>query len=616
MVEDAEDEYALYDDFADLTEEQFAQIDAAIAPALASTSKTIAHLQVELEEELEETGTITPLSSTSSSEASSSLQKTKPITPLQQFRKSQILSVTDLVSPAWCEVQFDYGLRQQRHRKLQYRPPSFVTEHGKEIVVDQVIAAKSDVIKKKGTTVHKELEREIRPEEIKVKTQTEEERWGLRIINMIDCVDSLLLLGCAREIPVFGFVEGTVVLGVIDEITYSAASPTVQSHEKKRGMQSSPTTPQKTKRIRRSPSPSQSRITSFMSPSKTPIAETPVPDQSSSWNTLSTSFSLHLIDTKTRRKNSLPCEEDTWSSKLQLMLYHRMLAKLMSTQAPFDFSLLWNLLDLDDLLPFSDSFLTQTLLTPESNCLRHLIDLWRLAVSRLNGAKIHSTLQLIYRLQPKQQQKSKRHQNHNDPTRQVTSSREEIEVAKAIEASLQDVQLKMSNQTQLVEALAQSITDPEAGSLVNEQEKISTIDPGLLWALEQSLLTHLHDSGLESSSEFINYSRRCLAELCIAHNEGSSSKDVDCDIATQYQTKQTHHSDIIGTKEFEYNSQALDEYLLDVMKWWNGERKPRGVSLEQSGRCFSCEYRTGCEWREEKAREIEDGLALRKKVAN
>ncbi|KAJ3763142.1 exonuclease V [Lentinula raphanica] len=544
MVEDAEDEYALYDDFADLTEEQFAQIDAAIAPALASTSKTIAHLQVELEEELEETGTITPLSSTSSSEASSSLQKTKPITPLQQFRKSQILSVTDLVSPAWCEVQFDYGLRQQRHRKLQYRPPSFVTEHGKEIVVDQVIAAKSDVIKKKGTTVHKELEREIRPEEIKVKTQTEEERWGLRIINMIDCVDSLLLLGCAREIPVFGFVEGTIVLGVI------------------RGMQSSPTTPQKLKRIRRSPSPSQSRITSFMSPTITPIAETPVPDHPSSSNTLSTSFSLHLIDTKTRRKNSLPREEDTWSSKLQLMLYHRMLAKLMSTQAPFDFSLLWNLLDLDDTLPFSDSFLTQTLLTPESNCLRHLIDLWRLAVSRLEGANIHPTLQLIYRLQPKQQQRSKKHQNHNDPACQVTSSREEIEVAKAIEAT---------------------------GSLVNEQEKNSTIDPGLLWALEQSLLTHLHDSGLESSN---------------------------CDIATQYQTKQTHHSDIIGTKEFEYNSQALDEYLLDVMKWWNGERKPRGVSLEQSGRCFSCEYRTGCEWREEKARAIEDGLALRKKVAN
>ncbi|KAJ3721826.1 exonuclease V [Lentinula raphanica] len=592
MVEDAEDEYALYDDFADLTEEQFAQIDAAIAPALASTSKTIAHVQVELEEELEETGTITPLSSTSSSEASSLLQKTKPITPLQQFRKSQILSVTDLVSPAWCEVQFDYGLRQQRHRKLQYRPPSFVTEHGKEIVVDQVIAAKSD-------TVHKELEREIRPEEIKVKTQTEEERWGLRIINMIDCVDSLLLLGCAREIPVFGFVEGTIVLGVIDEITYSAASPTMQSHEKKRGMQSSPTTPQKLKRIRRSPSPSQSRITSFMSPTITPIAETPVPDHPSSSNTLSTSFSLHLIDTKTRRKNSLPREEDTWSSKLQLMLYHRMLAKLMSTQAPFDFSLLWNLLDLDDTLPFSDSFLTQTLLTPESNCLRHLIDLWRLAVSRLEGADIHPTLQLIYRLQPKQQQRSKKHQNHNDPACQVTSSREEIEVAKAIEASLQDVQLKMSNQTQLVEPLAQGITNLEAGSLVNEQEN-STIDPGLLWALEQSLLTHLHDSGLESST----------------HNEGSSSKDVDCDIATQYQTKQTHHSDIIGTKEFEYNSQALDEYLLDVMKWWNGERKPRGVSLEQSGRCFSCEYRTGCEWREEKAREIEDGLALRKKVAN
>lgn len=101
-----------------------------------------------------------------------------------------------------------------RHRRLKDRPASFVTEKGKEIFVDTNTAASSDKVKRKGVSVHKKLEREIRPEEIKVTVATEEERWGLRyanipislshhvssaprLINMIDCIDSLLLLGCA-----------------------------------------------------------------------------------------------------------------------------------------------------------------------------------------------------------------------------------------------------------------------------------------------------------------------------------------------------------------------------------------------------------------------------------
>lgn len=84
--------------------------------------------------------------------------------PLQQFRswKGGILSVTDLVGPSWsvhptrlsahsvhliwsrCELQFDYALRQQRHRKLADRPASFVTAEGKTIHVAQDLASQND----------------------------------------------------------------------------------------------------------------------------------------------------------------------------------------------------------------------------------------------------------------------------------------------------------------------------------------------------------------------------------------------------------------------------------------------------------------------------------------
>ncbi|KAJ3922231.1 exonuclease V [Lentinula edodes] len=500
-----EDEYDLFDDFSDLTEEQLAQIDAATSSASASTPKSIPHVQVELEGT--DISTETP-------------NESERVSPLQQFRKNNILSVTDLVSPSWCEVQFDYGLRQLRHRKLKDRPASFVTDQGKEIIVDKGVAAKSDATKKKGVSVHKRLEREIRPEEIKVQVTTEEERWGLRYNNF----------PASRETPVFGLIEGNIVVGIIP------------------------------KRTRRSPSPSQSRITSFLSPAKASITLSTLDPPSSSSNHHSPP-TLHLIDTKTRRTNSLPGDEDTLPSRFQLMLYHRMLTKLMATTDAFDFSSFWQKLKLDDVASFSHTFLAQTLLTSETNCLHHLTDLWHIAVSRLNGAKIDSTLQLVYRLQPNRQRSFRKSQKGS-----FTSSREEIEIAKAIE-----------------DTLAHSVTDPEVGSSVTEQEKNFVDDPELLWALEQSLLTRLKHNGLDST-----------------------------DNATQHQSFGNHHSDIIGTKEFEFDAKCLDEYLEDILKWWNGDRKPRGVSLEQSGRCFSCEYRFGCEWREKKAREVEEGLKLRR----
>ncbi|KAJ3851825.1 exonuclease V [Lentinula lateritia] len=588
-----EDEYGLFDDFSDLTEEQLAQIDAATSSASASTPKNIPHVQVELEET-----DILPETCNEPNSDADRPNKSDRVSPLQQFRKNNILSVTDLVSPSWCEVQFDYGLRQLRHRKLKDRPASFVTEQGKEIVVDKGVAAKSDATKKNGVSVHKKLEREIRPEEIKVQVTTEEERWGLRIINMIDCIDSLLLLGCAREIPVFGLIEGNIVVGIIDEITFSQASPSSPNYDKKRGLQSSPSTPQKPKRTRRSPSPSQSRITSFLSPAKASITLSNVDPPSSSRNHHSPP-TLHLIDTKTRRTNSLPGDEDTLPSRFQLMLYHRMLTKLMATTDAFDYPSFWQKQELDDVASFSHTFLAQTLLTSETNCLRHLTDLWHIAVSRLNGAKIDSTLQLVYRLQPIRQRSFRKSQKES-----FTSSPEEIEIAKAIEASMRDFQLKSKDERQFSQALAHSVTDPEVGSSVTEQEKNPVDDPELLWALEQSLLTHLNDNGLDSTVEL-------WTELLAAQSQNIQSPP-PIDNAAQHKSFANHHSDIIGTKEFEFDAKCLDEYLEDILKWWNGDRKPRGVSLEQSGRCFSCEYRFGCEWREQKAREVEEGLKLQR----
>ncbi|KIK70602.1 hypothetical protein GYMLUDRAFT_65823 [Collybiopsis luxurians FD-317 M1] len=538
---DVEDEYAMYDDFSDLTEEQLAQLDAASSSALAPASsslKTISHVQIELE------------GSPSAGNDNSSLQDVEStlaeqVSPLQQFRRN-ILSVTDLVSPAWCEVQFNYGLLSQRHRRLKDRPASFVTEQGTEIFVDKVIAAAADKTMKKGKSVHKRLEREIRPEEIQVQITTEEERWGLRVINMIDCIDSLLLLGCAREMPVFGVIEGNIVLGVIDEVVF-----TPDIVQKKRQLQSPLCTPQKPKRIRTSSS--QLPITKFFSSD----THTSLP--------INRSGTLHLIDTKTRRNNSLPRDEDAYSSRLQLMLYHRMFSYLIGSS--FDFPSFWVKLGLDATAPFSQKFLAQTFLAQEGECLNKLANLWLDKISQLNGAEIDSTLQLVYRSQS-QHSRRRRKDDHSLPG----SSREEIEIARAVEASLRDVQMMRKDE--------KKNPGREAGNLMK--------DPELLLAIEQSSIPRPIGPGFDAQA----------AKLLGQYDQKP--------VVDSRQVGTSQQTDIIGTKEFQVDYKLLDEYLSDIMQWWNGKRKPRGVSLEHSGRCFTCEYRTGCEWREQKAKEIED----------
>ncbi|KAF5366932.1 hypothetical protein D9757_010842 [Collybiopsis confluens] len=520
-----EDEYDLYDHFSDLTKEQLAELDVASSSA-PSSSKTIPRVRVEIED---------PEASNS---AMADNQKPSIIgSPLRQFRPNNVISVTDLVSPAWCEVQFDYGLRQKRHRRLPDRPASFTTEQGTEIFVDKVVAAAADQNMKRGKSVHKRLEREIQPEQVQVQISTEEERWGLRyiniflhlylanityrIINMIDCVELLLLSGCAREMPVFGIVKGNVVLGIIDEVVLD--QPTTRI---KRELKSPPSTPQKPKRAR--VSPSQLPITTFLSSSSVPLSS----------DTFITPYSFHLIDTKTRRNSSLPREEDALSSRLQLMMYHRMLANLIASSTPFDFNSFWRKLGLDEAAPFSPKFLAQTLLTRDEQCLKKLTQLWFRKTSQLRGIQLSSTLQLIYRSQTKY--RGRRQKNQHLP---VISSKEEQDIATAVAASLRDVQM------------LPKVNQADAGGSVVEQKAGSSIeDPEVQREIEQSLLSRLDDAGLN-----------------LDYNQDD----------TRPQT------DIIGTREFEVDHALLDNYLLDIMRWWNGERKPRGVSLEQSGRCLS-----------------------------
>jgi exonuclease V len=110
-------------------------------------------------------------------------------------------SATDLSAPAWCFLQYDYGLRGSRNLPLALRPLSFVSARGREIKPDVKQAETNAKIMEAGTEVHKKLEREIHPVQIRVEVDTKEERYGLRILNMVASIEALIHLGICVSLP-------------------------------------------------------------------------------------------------------------------------------------------------------------------------------------------------------------------------------------------------------------------------------------------------------------------------------------------------------------------------------------------------------------------------------
>lgn len=312
--------------------------------------------------------------------------------------------------------RYDYGLRQGRSRPLQTRSSSFISASGKEIVVDQDVAAKNDEILRLGKAVHKKLEEEIPRAEIAVDTETREERWGLRLINTLSWLPKFSTNEpVVREMEVFGIICNQVVVGVVDELVKLPQDSHVNSQCK-----------------------------------------------------------LRLIDTKTRNTSSLPSDDDALPSRIQLMIYKTLLDSLLNISQPFDFLSFWERLGLDAGKTFSDRFIQQAaeiLHDVEDlsrlSCLFDLGQHWVDTIRQLQLPVVDSTLQLIYR-----------------------------------------------------------------------------------------------------------------------HRVSEAT---------------------IGTKEFTSDDLFLTVYLEKIMEWWRGERKPQGVAVQHCGRCYTCEYKPDCEWREEQALELAKG---------
>ncbi|XP_070116436.1 exonuclease V isoform X1 [Equus caballus] len=117
--------------------------------------------------------------------------------PMERFHLNY-LYVTDLSTQNWCEQQMIYG---------------------KE-VPDFLVPEKAAVLDT-GASIH--LARELEVHDLRtVPITTKEDAWAVKFLNMLLMIPTLQSEGRIREFPVFGEVDGVLLVGVIDELHYTA----------------------------------------------------------------------------------------------------------------------------------------------------------------------------------------------------------------------------------------------------------------------------------------------------------------------------------------------------------------------------------------------------------
>lgn len=262
--------------------------------------------------------------------------------PLERFRTKprKTLSVTDLVSPSWCELQYWYTL----------------TKHGKK---------RETPAMRRGSKLHQTLEDQVH-RTVVMDVQTKEEAWGLRLWNIIQGLQTLRERGMTRELEVWGIVDGQVVNGVIDELSYIC--PNRELEESSRVPRSTkgalPTEQTALESFLKQQSAKDPANGSIMSKFfKTHRSDEVEPDSENKAKKLPSSSNkmsrIYLTDVKTRAgsMNSMPQGASFRPTLVQLMLYHRLFSDMATGK--IDPHTLFDRYGLKPNLPFGDSFISQ-----------------------------------------------------------------------------------------------------------------------------------------------------------------------------------------------------------------------------------------------------------------
>lgn len=375
------------------------------------------------------------------------------------------MTVTDVVGPGYCEVKFWYNL----------------TNYGKTPTTKAM---------KQGTKIHKQKEMEVHTE-VPVAIATKEDKFGLRLWNVIQGLRTLRATGLTRELEVMGLVEGEVMIGIIDEVTETCPDEELeQSILEKDGTTKAGKKENKKDADQRS-------IMDFLPPPSSNLSIT---------STHGKPRMIYLTDIKTRNSPNVPRPSQMKQTQMQLMMYRRLLLDLAANTV--DPSIIFERYDVDPDKPFSDTF-------------------------------IASMGSIDFSSQPSSTNRSDEHNDAND-----------------------------------------EFFTPES----SQQQPQDPLEEVLAHTTLTSLWAHM------------------IAEFARTISVNISSSNVSHLLTAEFRNSTTGH--VIGSRSFGFDERELGPYVEGVMKWWRGEREPRGVEIEDAVKCRWCEFAEGCEWRKGKVEEV------------
>jgi exonuclease V len=277
--------------------------------------------------------------------------------PLERFRTKpkKPLSVTDLVSPAWCELQYLYTLS-----KFGRKPRTQAM--------------------RTGSRIHQKLE-DLVHTTVPIQVQSKEDRFGLRMWNVISGLRCLRETGLTRELEVWGIIEGQVVNGVIDELSYECPDSALEE------------------RLEKGRAEKDGRV---LPPGQLTIAQTFAKASQTDGNPwtgkLEPDRSIFLADVKTRSVNSIPTGASLRPTWMQLMLYRKLLESLSHNAV--DAETVFGRYDVRPLESFTTTFLQEISNIGPSNeatSFPNLLSLWSLLITETQATLPPESLSPILR---------------------------------------------------------------------------------------------------------------------------------------------------------------------------------------------------------------------------
>ncbi|EAU39235.1 conserved hypothetical protein [Aspergillus terreus NIH2624] len=440
--------------------------------------------------------------------------------PIERFRKppNKAFSVTDLISPAWCELQYWYTL----------------TKHGRK---------RRTAAMKQGSTIHKTLEDEVHTT-VPIEITTKEDAMALRIWNVIQGLRTLREFGITRELEVWGLVDGELVNGVIDQLSYECPDAELEASaasfyadvEASRAVM--PEYQMSLTDYLLSPSQGGKRLSDISwNEENQRCSDEPSSSDPHSSQGPSETFDMprvYLTDIKTRASNSVPTVKSTSfrPTLLQLQMYYHMLNRLITSE-DVSIELLASRYNLDAERTFTDAFIAE--------------------VGGLNDQFFDalSTTEFDPDFIPSPEDVITRRPSHAD-----ASSAEDGPPGSQDSTSVLLAHNNLSSLWKLMKDQLRLTFIPDSSSAVSVAPSIpSEFQPHILEPY-QTLISPLLTARYLSSEPTADLRPR-----------------------------------VLGSRSFLFDPTTMTSYLSDQMEWWRGQRDPRGVEVMEAWKCRICEFR-------------------------